>query len=162
MGSIQLVGRIVCGVALMFAFSQPLNAQERSVPPPSPSGTSTAYASQDLPFDLSTATPISGQPSSGLSTITLLTDSLGTKDPVTIAFAIVNLLLTLLGLVFLVLLIYAGVIWVLARGNEEEIGRAKNIIQRALFGLVIVLSSFGVSLLLFYVIGSISGEEITL
>lgn len=146
-------------VTVMFALSQPLQAQERPVPSPAPDSASTGYSSQTLPFDLDTATPVSGQTLLDLSGITTLT--LGRKDPVSITFAIINVLLTLLGLIFLVLMVYAGAIWVLARGNEEEISRAKDMIRRALFGLVIVLSAFGASFLFFYVIGTISGEEIT-
>jgi cytochrome bd-type quinol oxidase subunit 2 len=85
-----------------------------------------------------------------MSTITLLASSLGSKDPVTVIFALVNVALTLLGMVFLVLLLYAGVVWVLARGNEEQIERSKHTIRRALIGLAIVLSAYGTTYI-FYI-----------
>jgi len=104
------------------------------------------YTSTTLPFDANTATPRADWPS-GLTPITSL--SLDKSDPATVIFASVNTFLSLLGLAFLVLLLYAGVVWVLARGNEEDITRAKTILIRALIGLAIILSSYGLSYITF-------------
>lgn len=117
-------------VAVLFSGSRALAADE------------AAYTTQTLPFDANTASPTTGW-LSGLTSIRTL--DLGESDPVTVVFTFINLALTLLGMVFLVLLLYAGVIWVLARGNEEEITRAKTTLTRALVGLVIILSSYGIS-----------------
>ena len=52
-----------------------------------------------------------------------------------------NILLTLIGIIFLALMIYGGYIWMLARGNTEEVTKAKTILKQAVVGfLVIVLS----------------------
>jgi hypothetical protein len=39
----------------------------------------------------------------------------------------------------LLLLIYGGVFWMTARGNESQVDKAKNIITNSLVGLIIIL-----------------------
>lgn len=58
---------------------------------------------------------------------------------------IINTVLSFLGVGFLVLMIYGGYVWMTARGNEQEVGKAKNIITNAIIGLVIVLSAYAIS-----------------
>jgi len=43
---------------------------------------------------------------------------------------------------FLGLMIYAGIVWMLARGNAQEVERAKNIIIYAVIGLAVVLGAY--------------------
>ncbi|MBI2416209.1 MAG: hypothetical protein HYV33_06155 [Candidatus Kerfeldbacteria bacterium] len=76
--------------------------------------------------------------------------NLGQNDPVTVTIRIISIALTLLGMAFLVLLIYAGFLWALARGNEEAITKAKNLIKRAVIGFIIVMASLGISTTVFY------------
>src|SRR3989344_3517193 len=67
---------------------------------------------------------------------------LGTK-PLSVAIAkIIQVALSFLGLIFVILIIYAGFIWLLSAGNEEKIGRAKAIIIAGVIGLTIVLSAY--------------------
>ena len=68
-----------------------------------------------------------------------------TDGPVVIASQIVNLLLLTLGLFCIALLIYAGYIWLIARGNKEEAEKAKKIITGTVIGLLVVLTSYGVT-----------------
>ncbi len=107
--------------------------------------TAPVYKPEELPFD-----PYTGSYSKNVAvydgTLTsLYFVDLGTADPVTVTFAIINILLTLLGFGFLVLLLYAGVLWVTARGNEETVTKAKTILIRAVIGLAIILSAYGVA-----------------
>lgn len=53
--------------------------------------------------------------------------------------------LSLLGLVFMGYLIYAGQLWMTARGNEEQISKAKAIIRGSIIGLVIVFSAYAIA-----------------
>jgi hypothetical protein len=57
-----------------------------------------------------------------------------------------------LGVISLVLIIYAGVKWMLAEGNEESIGEARKIIFYAIIGLAIIMGSYALS---YYVINNI-------
>jgi len=52
---------------------------------------------------------------------------------------------TFLGVVFLGLMIYGGYIWMMARGNEQEVARAKNIIIYAVIGLAVVLAAYAIT-----------------
>ncbi len=58
---------------------------------------------------------------------------------------IINLFLSLLGVLFLALIIYGGFLWMMSRGNEQEIEEAKNIIINAIIGLIIVLAAYAVT-----------------
>ena len=58
---------------------------------------------------------------------------------------IVFALLSLVGIIFLFLLIYGGIFWMTARGNESQVDKAKNIISNSLVGLIIVLLAYAIS-----------------
>lgn len=58
---------------------------------------------------------------------------------------IAQVLLTILGVVFVSLMIYGGYIWMIARGNEDEVDKGKSIIIDATIGLVLVLSAAVIS-----------------
>lgn len=59
--------------------------------------------------------------------------------------SILSISTVFLGVVFLGLMIYAGFIWMMARGNEQEVARAKNIIIYAVIGLVVVLAAYAIT-----------------
>lgn len=65
-----------------------------------------------------------------------------TGGPVLIAAQIINVLLQLLGLMSLLLIFYAGFIWMMARGNEDEVKKAKDIIIGTTIGLLVILASY--------------------
>lgn len=50
--------------------------------------------------------------------------------------------ITLLGLIFIILIILAGFKWMRAEGNEEEIKKANRTIRESIIGLIIVLSAW--------------------
>jgi len=60
-----------------------------------------------------------------------------------------SLLLSLLGLIFLILIVYGGMRWMLARGDEGEVKKAKDIIVDSLIGLIIVVAAFAIVNFLF-------------
>lgn len=49
------------------------------------------------------------------------------------------------GVLFLVLMIYGGYTWMTARGNEEDVTKAKKIITTAIIGLVVVLAAYAIT-----------------
>jgi len=70
---------------------------------------------------------------------------LGTQDiRVTIA-RIINVFFGLLGAIAVVIILYAGFIWMTAQGVAEKIEKAKKILIGAVIGLVIALSAFAIS-----------------
>lgn len=74
---------------------------------------------------------------------------LGSADPATIVFTLVNTALIFLGMITLILIIVAGFIWLTAGGVEEKITKAKDIMKGATIGLIIVLGSYGLAQYLF-------------
>ncbi|MFA5359824.1 MAG: pilin [Patescibacteria group bacterium] len=57
----------------------------------------------------------------------------------------INTALSLLGVIFLILMIYAGYTWMMARGEEEKVTKAKETITRAIIGLIIVVAAYAIS-----------------
>lgn len=71
----------------------------------------------------------------------------GTTD-VTLAAQIgqiVQTAMSFLGVIFTILLVYAGFIWMTARGDEERVKKARSIIIAAVIGLIIVLAAYSIS-----------------
>ena len=59
-----------------------------------------------------------------------------------LARTIVNFFLFFLGLVATIMVIYGGVMYVTAAGNDDQVGKAKNVILYAIVGIVVILLSF--------------------
>ena len=57
---------------------------------------------------------------------------------------IVGIFLSLIGIIFLLLMIFAGYNWMTAQGEEEKVSKAKDTIARSIIGLIIVLGSYAV------------------
>jgi cytochrome bd-type quinol oxidase subunit 2 len=84
---------------------------------------------------------------------------LGTKDLATSIGGIINAALTILGIIFLALIVYAGFTWLLARGREEEVQRAQKIIETSIIGLIIVILAYAISKFVFSVVISGAGVQ---
>jgi len=54
--------------------------------------------------------------------------------------------LSLVGIIFLALMVYAGVLWMTARGEESKIESARNIIYAAIIGLFITVSAYAITI----------------
>jgi len=65
-------------------------------------------------------------------------------DLMEIIGTVISLALGLLGVIFLVLMIYAGYNWMTARGEEDKVATAKDTIIRAVIGIVIVVGSYAI------------------
>lgn len=63
-------------------------------------------------------------------------------------------LLGLLGVIFLILTIYAGMLWMTAGGNADNVKKAKAILLNSVVGLVIVLSSYAIASTVIRYVGS--------
>jgi cytochrome bd-type quinol oxidase subunit 2 len=62
----------------------------------------------------------------------------------TIIGTIIKVFLSLLGIIFILLMIYAGYNWMTAGGEEEKVNKAKSTIKHSLVGLLIVVSSYAI------------------
>jgi hypothetical protein len=61
--------------------------------------------------------------------------------PLTIG-VVVGYVLSFVGILFLLLMIYAGFLWMLAGGNDQQVQKAKSLIGAAVIGLIIVLAAY--------------------
>jgi hypothetical protein len=75
-------------------------------------------------------------------------------DVPTIIGKVVGAGLSFIGVLFLLLMIYAGLLWMMARGNEQEVTKAKDLIISAIIGLVIVMSAYAITAYVGTVIGT--------
>lgn len=60
---------------------------------------------------------------------------------------IINTALSLVGIIFLALMVYAGYLWMTARGEESQIETAKKIVSSAIIGLVLTMSAYAITTL---------------
>jgi len=68
------------------------------------------------------------------------------QDPREIIGRIINIVLGLLGVIFLGLTVFAGFQYMTAAGNEEQAKKAMALLKNAVIGLVIVLVSWALTL----------------
>ena len=72
----------------------------------------------------------------------------------------VNWALSFTGVIFLLLTLYAGYLWMFGGGNEENIEKAKKILTSSVIGLIIVILSYGITaLIMHFVAGTTAPEE---
>jgi len=59
--------------------------------------------------------------------------------------SIIKAALTLLGVILVVLIVYAGFLWMTAAGEQEKISTAKKILTGAIIGMGITLSAYAIT-----------------
>lgn len=57
----------------------------------------------------------------------------------------ITILFSILGVLFTILIVYAGYLWMTARGNEENVTKAKGIISTSIIGLIILLMAYSIT-----------------
>ena len=67
------------------------------------------------------------------------------RDPREVAGRIINFALGFLGLIAVLIIIYAGFKWMTSGGSEEKIAEAKKILIAGVIGLIIILSSWALA-----------------
>lgn len=70
---------------------------------------------------------------------------LGKADVRTTVGSIINIALGLLGTIALVLVVYAGFLWMTAAGNDDQVGTAKKILGSSIIGLIVILSAYSIT-----------------
>lgn len=73
---------------------------------------------------------------------------------------IIGIFFGILGIIFLVLAIYAGFLWMTAGGNADQIDKAKRILINATIGLVITLSAYAITTFIVNAIGRATGVDV--
>ncbi len=58
---------------------------------------------------------------------------------------VIKTVLSFVGVIFLVLMVYAGFLWMTARGDESKIEKAQDIIRSSIIGLVIMVGAYSIT-----------------
>ncbi|MDP2708800.1 MAG: hypothetical protein Q8O93_01995 [bacterium] len=62
---------------------------------------------------------------------------------------VISAFLGLLGIIFLILIIYAGYNWMTAQGDEDKVTKAKDTLARAIIGLIIIIAAYSITYFVF-------------
>ena len=73
------------------------------------------------------------------------------------AGAIIQAILSFVGIIFMVIFIYSGILWMTAGGNDQRIEKAKKIMVESIIGLLIVLLAYAITM---FIVGSFAGENL--
>lgn len=93
-------------------------------------------------------TPVSVSAQFGAATTKLNTVAKGTgltSDFAGSISTVITGVLSLAGTIFLVLTVYAGILWMTAQGNEDRVSKAKDMVTQAIIGLAITLSAYAIT-----------------
>lgn len=71
--------------------------------------------------------------------------SLTATDPRVVIGRIIQIVLSFLGAIAVMIVMYAGFLWMASGGDEEKITRAKAILRNALIGVIVILASWGIA-----------------
>ena len=77
-----------------------------------------------------------------------------------IAIEIIKIILSLLGIIFLVLIIFAGFKYMTAAGNEEQASSARTLIVQAVIGIAIILASYSITVFVMQKITQAAGGHV--
>lgn len=75
------------------------------------------------------------------------------KDVPTLIGNVIGTLLSMVGVLFFLLMLYGGVLWMTARGNEDQTTKSMHTIIAASIGIVIVLASYALTNFVFESVG---------
>jgi hypothetical protein len=72
---------------------------------------------------------------------------------------VINQALLYLGIIFFLLVVYAGFLWMSASGNDSKVEKAKSILISAVTGLVIVVSAYAITSFVFGNVLILQGDD---
>ncbi len=99
-------------------------------------GAISGFPQKIFAVDLGTSELNQAGTSAGVSTVSSLPLFIG---------GIIALVISFLGVLLLIYFVYAGVLWMTARGDEKQIGKAKDVMKNSVIGLVITLSAYAIA-----------------
>ena len=70
---------------------------------------------------------------------------------------VIQAFLSLLGIIFVVLMLYAGYNWMTAAGDEQKVEKAKDTLTRAIIGIIITVSAYAITYFVFKYLDQGSG-----
>ncbi len=58
---------------------------------------------------------------------------------------LINVFLSVLGIIFVVLVVYAGYLWMTAGGETTKVDKAKKLLGQAVIGIVLIVAAYAIS-----------------
>lgn len=75
--------------------------------------------------------------------------ALGHEDIRIIAARLINVGLSFLGIIFLLIILHSGFLWLTSGGREEAVTKSKRALWNAIVGLFIIVTSYSIVLFVF-------------
>lgn len=63
----------------------------------------------------------------------------------TTAGKLIGVVLSFVGVLFLILMIYAGITWMTAAGNDQQVTKAKSLLINSIIGLIIIFAAYAIT-----------------
>lgn len=73
-------------------------------------------------------------------------DIYGGSNVFTLIQTVINAFLSIIGVLLLAYMLYAGYNWMTAHGDEEKVTAAKDTITRAIIGVIIIVAAYAISI----------------
>ncbi len=84
---------------------------------------------------------------------------LGDQSILTTIGTVIAVILGLVGVIFLLLLVYSGFVWMTAGGDEDKIKKAKRTLINATIGIIITFSAYAIASFVLNAIGDATGAN---
>ena len=72
---------------------------------------------------------------------------------------IIRVVVSVLGVVFLILTLYAGILWMTSAGDAKQVDKAKSILISSVIGLIIALSAYAITNFVVDTLGSATEQQ---
>jgi hypothetical protein len=69
-----------------------------------------------------------------------------------VAVNLINVLLGALGIIFLMLVLYGGFLWMVAGGNDDQAAKGRKVIGNAIVGLLVIFLAFAITTFVFTIL----------
>jgi len=101
-------------------------------------------------FGMNSCSAITTDPLTGLNetaAVTVLDQSVGSDSNFlqTTAGKLIGVVLSFVGVLFLILMIYAGITWMTAAGNDQQVTKAKSLLINSIIGLIIIFAAYAIT-----------------
>lgn len=70
---------------------------------------------------------------------------------------LVNVFISVLGIIFVILIVYAGFLYMTAGGEEDNVKKAKKLLSQSIIGLIIIISAYAISFFIFESLATATG-----
>ncbi len=61
------------------------------------------------------------------------------------AGSIIGTVLSFVGVLFLIMMIFSGIMWMTAQGNDQQVTKAKDLLVNSIIGIIIVFAAYAIT-----------------